>query len=173
MHGNVWEWTQDYWNENYVGAPSDGSPWMQGDYSKRVLRGGSWFFSHQVLRSASRSGLAMPNRLEIIGFRVARNIKTEDIKRLPFSSNYARKIIEFFTSKLVLHKPFMGNPSAEVEINCDPDGSIISWQITKLSENEEWNEIIRKTVEKTKAISKIPKDIDGRVPSKLFVKLSP
>jgi len=98
-------------------------------------------------------------------------------KQLPFrvyNSNYPRKIIEFFKRKLDLyeHKPFMGNPSTEVEINCDPDGSIISWQITKLSENEEWNEIIRKTFEKTKAIedynSNHPHSAFRYLPLKLF-----
>ena len=27
MHGNVWEWTEDCWNDNYNGAPNDGSAW--------------------------------------------------------------------------------------------------------------------------------------------------
>ena len=42
MHGNVWEWVQDCWNESYRGAPADGSAWERGDCSQRVLRGGSW-----------------------------------------------------------------------------------------------------------------------------------
>ena len=41
--GNVWEWVQDCWNENYAGAPTDGSAWEEGDCSQRVLRGGAWF----------------------------------------------------------------------------------------------------------------------------------
>ena len=42
LHGNVWEWVQDCWNESYRGAPADGSAWESGDCSLRVLRGGSW-----------------------------------------------------------------------------------------------------------------------------------
>ncbi|MBL9048468.1 MAG: SUMF1/EgtB/PvdO family nonheme iron enzyme, partial [Tabrizicola sp.] len=43
MSGNVWEWTEDCWNEDYVGAPNDGSAWTTGECSVgRVLRGGSW-----------------------------------------------------------------------------------------------------------------------------------
>ena len=42
MHGNVWEWVQDCWNDTYRGAPSDGSAWTTGNWIRRVLRGGSW-----------------------------------------------------------------------------------------------------------------------------------
>ena len=52
--GNVWEWTQDCWNDNYSGAPPDGSAWRSGDCSRRVLRGGSWVFGPGNLRSALR-----------------------------------------------------------------------------------------------------------------------
>ena len=42
MHGNVWEWVRDCWNGSYAGAPVDGSAWLSGNCSGRVLRGGSW-----------------------------------------------------------------------------------------------------------------------------------
>ena len=42
VHGNVWEWVEDCWNDSYRGAPSDGSAWERGDCSSRVYRGGSW-----------------------------------------------------------------------------------------------------------------------------------
>ena len=43
MHGNVWEWCEDVWHENYNGAPTNGSAWLTGgDHSRRALRGGSW-----------------------------------------------------------------------------------------------------------------------------------
>ena len=72
MHGNVWEWTQDCWNENYHGAPTDGSAWMTGNCSLRVVRGGSWFISPQILRAASRGRGAAAFRYSSLGFRVAR-----------------------------------------------------------------------------------------------------
>ena len=56
VHGNVWEWMQDCWNDNYGGAPTDGKVWKSGDCSHRVLRGGSWDFNPRCLRSAYRSG---------------------------------------------------------------------------------------------------------------------
>ncbi len=42
MHGNVWEWVEDCWNDGYQEAPVDGSAWTSGDCGRRVLRGGSW-----------------------------------------------------------------------------------------------------------------------------------
>ena len=72
MHGNVWQWTQDCLNENYVGAPNDGSAWTQGDCSRRVLRGGSRGLNPQNLRSAYRNWFATADRVNSVGFRVAR-----------------------------------------------------------------------------------------------------
>ena len=47
--GNVWEWVEDKYHLNYVGAPTDGSVWLQeGEGSNRVLRGGSWFHSQPL-----------------------------------------------------------------------------------------------------------------------------
>ena len=43
MHGNVWEWCEDDWHENYINAPTDGSAWnSQSDSRYKLLRGGSW-----------------------------------------------------------------------------------------------------------------------------------
>src|SRR5262249_16990223 len=54
VHGNVWEWTEDCWNESNSGNPSDGSPRVTGDCTGRVVRGGSWGYEPQFLRSAAR-----------------------------------------------------------------------------------------------------------------------
>jgi formylglycine-generating enzyme required for sulfatase activity len=73
MHGNVWEWVQDFWHDSYAVAPSDGSARMSGgDASRRVLRGGSWFNTPQILRSANRGRNSPDFRLYITGFRIAR-----------------------------------------------------------------------------------------------------
>ena len=72
MHGNVWEWTQDCWNDNYAGAPADGSAWTAGDCSRRVLRGGSWVNVPQYLRAAFRNWDTTASRSVNDGFRVAR-----------------------------------------------------------------------------------------------------
>jgi len=54
MHGNVWEWTQDCWNEDIKGAPNDGSAWLQGQCGARVLRGGSWYDDKAMLSNTAR-----------------------------------------------------------------------------------------------------------------------
>ena len=72
--GNVWEWTQDCWNENYSEAPADGSVWRSGDCSRRSLRGGSWINGPWVLRTAIRFGLSLRDRDRATGFRVARTM---------------------------------------------------------------------------------------------------
>ncbi|HNR36668.1 MAG TPA: formylglycine-generating enzyme family protein, partial [Candidatus Hydrogenedentes bacterium] len=42
MHGNIWEWCQDWHHGNYEGAPTDGTAWEDPAGSYRVLRGGAW-----------------------------------------------------------------------------------------------------------------------------------
>jgi formylglycine-generating enzyme required for sulfatase activity len=76
MHGNVWEWVEDFWHKNYVGALHDGGAWMEGDTKgRRVLRGGSWYNGSVDARSASRSmNRIVELRNYCTGFRVARTL---------------------------------------------------------------------------------------------------
>lgn len=71
MHGNVYEWTVDCWNPNYQGAPSDGSAWLTGDCSRRVLRGGSWYVNDRSTRASARFAVMVRKRDDIQGFRLA------------------------------------------------------------------------------------------------------
>jgi len=72
MIGNVWEWTQDCWNDNYDGAPLDGSAWITGDCSKRVIRGGEWRDRAELVRVAYRVGFPVKRSTDTKGLRVAR-----------------------------------------------------------------------------------------------------
>jgi formylglycine-generating enzyme required for sulfatase activity len=74
MVGNVYEWVEDCWHADYQGAPADGSPWVSGDCSKKVIRGGSFYYPSVVVQSGFRywqlSGIWSSNT----GFRVARTL---------------------------------------------------------------------------------------------------
>jgi formylglycine-generating enzyme required for sulfatase activity len=74
MHGNVWEWVGDCWNENYHGAPTDGGVWSSGESSRRVLRGGSWGIVPGFMRYAYRGWNTTGLRYGGIGFRIARTL---------------------------------------------------------------------------------------------------
>lgn len=75
VHGNVYEWVEDCWHENYAGAPADSRPWTSGgNCGKRVLRGGYWSTIRLNLRSASRFRSASGIWIKFFGFRVARTL---------------------------------------------------------------------------------------------------
>jgi formylglycine-generating enzyme required for sulfatase activity len=54
MHGNVWEWCEDDWQENYIIAPLNGSASISQS-TRKVLRGGSWLYAPVLCRSAYRN----------------------------------------------------------------------------------------------------------------------
>ena len=75
MHGNVWEWCEDDWHDNYEAAPTDGSAWIdakskESDKTKHPLRGGSWISNPRGCRSAIRDNYFLVNRYDTFGFRV-------------------------------------------------------------------------------------------------------
>ena len=75
--GNVREWVQDCWHENYIGAPADGSAREEaggGNCVVRVLRGGSWADSPELLRASYRVRDVAVYRFSSIGFRLAQDI---------------------------------------------------------------------------------------------------
>ena len=76
MAGNVWEWVEDCWHQDYGGAPPDGSAWTRGcDSASRIIRGGSWFNrSAERLRPGARDGFTAGGRRVIYGFRVSRTL---------------------------------------------------------------------------------------------------
>jgi formylglycine-generating enzyme required for sulfatase activity len=77
VHGNVWEWTEDGWHDNHANKPDDlkasARPWTAGS-TVRVLRGGSWDYYPDWLRSANRFRSTPGLRSNRLGFRVARTL---------------------------------------------------------------------------------------------------
>ncbi|MCS6766625.1 MAG: formylglycine-generating enzyme family protein [Candidatus Protistobacter heckmanni] len=72
MVGNVWEWVEDCWHYNYLGAPSKGRAWSEKKCTLHVQRGGGWGDSKLGgARPASRSNDAVAERSVYTGFRVA------------------------------------------------------------------------------------------------------
>ena len=87
VHGNVWEWCEDVWHDDYNDAPSNGSAWLQdGDADRRVVRGGSWNYDPAALRSAFRGRAEPGDRSSKLGFRVGRTLTPKIFTSLSLGS---------------------------------------------------------------------------------------
>ncbi|MCY2992153.1 MAG: SUMF1/EgtB/PvdO family nonheme iron enzyme [Planctomycetota bacterium] len=76
MHGNVWEWCQDWCGEGYYAASPLDDPTGASRGPDRVNRGGSWNFVASYCRAAFRNGFSPGNRDVILGFRLARTVSS-------------------------------------------------------------------------------------------------
>ena len=72
--GNVSEWVEDCWHDNYVKAPVDGSAWVNRGCNRRVVRGGYWASAPEQSRAAVRIPVSPDKYGPVIGFRVARDL---------------------------------------------------------------------------------------------------
>jgi formylglycine-generating enzyme required for sulfatase activity len=73
--GNAAEWVEDCWNDNYRGAPQDGSAWTTGQCRLRVLRGGSFDNPASYVRPGARFRYDADVRYHGNGFRVVRDLQ--------------------------------------------------------------------------------------------------
>ena len=74
MQGNVWEWVEDVWHDTFDGAPDNGSAWLSGDPTFRVIRGSSWHNEPELARSAIRFKRHKKVQFDTLGLRVARSM---------------------------------------------------------------------------------------------------
>jgi formylglycine-generating enzyme required for sulfatase activity len=73
MHGNVWEWCNDWHGEDYYKKSPRDDPQGPADGELRVRRGGAWHTYPLYVRAAFRNYNTPHTRYLNLGFRVARN----------------------------------------------------------------------------------------------------
>ena len=86
------------------------------------------------------------------------------------SSSYAGRIVARVKPQIFLTDEVPGNPSADVEVRCAPDGTIISQRLVKSSGNKEWDDAVLRALERTGVL---PRDTDGRVPPSMVISFRP
>jgi formylglycine-generating enzyme required for sulfatase activity len=77
MAGNAWQWVDDCWNETYEGAPTRATAWDTKNCKGRVVRGGSWYYEPQTVRTSHRTWASPDARNKNFSFRVARTIESD------------------------------------------------------------------------------------------------
>jgi len=79
--GNVWEWCEDTWHSDYLGAPQDGRAWNAVGEENWVRRGGSWFSLPKHVRASTRNGNPTGYRGNETGFRIVRELSVAEITK--------------------------------------------------------------------------------------------
>ena len=75
MHGNVYEWLADCKHNDYIGAPADGSAWVNDSTCElHQIRGNDWGEAPVFSRSGNRNDIYPQTRGDWIGFRVERDL---------------------------------------------------------------------------------------------------
>ena len=86
------------------------------------------------------------------------------------SASYAGRVSARIKPNIVFTEHIAGNPTADVEVRTAPDGTIISRKLTQSSGVKSWDDAVLKAIDKTE---KLPRDVDGRVPSALVISFRP
>lgn len=86
------------------------------------------------------------------------------------SASYAGRIRARVKPNIVLTDDVAGNPSAEVEVRCAADGTIVGRRLVKSSGSREWDEAVLRAIDRTEVL---PRDVDGRVPATVVIAFRP
>jgi colicin import membrane protein len=86
------------------------------------------------------------------------------------SASYGGLIRAKVKPNITFTEDISGNPTAEVEVQCAPDGTIVSRKLLKSSGNKGWDDAVLNALDKTE---KLPRDTDGRVPSSMVITFRP
>ena len=85
------------------------------------------------------------------------------------SASYGGRIKAAIKPLIIYTTEVVGNPTAEVEVKCAPDGSIVSRRVTKASGNPAWDEAVLRAIDRARAL---PRDTDGRIPPTMLLTFS-
>ena len=77
------------------------------------------------------------------------------------SANYAGKVRGAILPNITFIEQVSGNPQAEVEVQCAPEGTVVGVKLVKSSGLASWDDAVQKAILKT---GKLPRDTDGRIP---------
>lgn len=72
--GNVAEWVEDCWHDDYNNAPANGKVWVGGDCVFRAVRGGAFSSPEDSIRHSKRDKFKSDQAYDHIGIRVVREI---------------------------------------------------------------------------------------------------
>lgn len=86
------------------------------------------------------------------------------------SASYAGRIKARVKPNIVLTEDVPGNPTAEVEVRCAADGTIVGRRLVKSSGQKAWDEAVLRAVDRTEIL---PRDTDGRVPGTMVLAFRP
>ena len=126
MHGNVWEWCQD-WHENFD-VISVVDPQGAAEGESRVLRGGAWDTDYAYARCAARAGNVPSRRFVTLGFRIVLNpfVQPEPEEKEKVEMSEAEKFYEYYDTRLDREKTELHRHNRHVERDFDSD-EIHSW----------------------------------------------
>ena len=86
------------------------------------------------------------------------------------SDSYGGRIRERIKPNITFTEDVVSNASADVEVRCAPDGTIVGKKLIKSSGNAAWDNAVLKAIDKTEIL---PRDIDGRIHSPLVISFRP